>query len=759
MSFLSKLKVFNVKWVILICIPAVSVLCAFYFISQMDKKYKSTAQIATGFTTDDAVKLNDGPSNPFDINTNFNNIIESMNSVPVLTLVSYRLVLHDLESDQTFREFNANKGDGSLDDEEIPKSKTLFKERLDKFKTLDLFDPNDQLLYRILKGYSYDHETLAKTLKIQRLAASDFISIEYASEDPFLSALTVNALCQEFIRYNKTLKTDRSSESLDFLENIVLEKKKIYDEKNKALNDYKVNNNVFNYDAETKSKIALITEYELKRERQSSELNSLELSLNAVKSAIQTKTNSLGKLNQQEVVSVHERIIDLEKQIHDLNDAGAETNKARISQLRDELQLETSRLEAVNTNKINQQDLKQLEKDRDDLKLKVEIAQANLANLDLSIRKLRSEVSGYSSKQANTSDFEQEAKLASEEYINAQDRYTAAKNKSLVIGSSIRQILEGQPSYEPEPTQAPLWLGMVAAGSFLVSLIGIVLVNYLDPSIRVSSRLERLTGLKNIGTVNILKSKDFNMREIFNDRSTNKEYETFSHFLRKLRYEIQSAEGRVFLITSTQVKAGKTFLIISLSYALSLVSKKVLIIDTNFRHNSLTKALLPHGRGGETRKLLKKALLFEEEEDELLPEVTKSSNSFEDDVENALENRPHGKSKGNIINRTRFTGVDIIGNVGGRDSPSEIMAGRDFKEMIYNLSLQYDYVLMEGPALNDYSDSKELIDYADKVIPVFRADLSLTHMDKESIKYLKSINGRLMGTVLNNVKLKNLSIE
>ena len=102
------------------------------------------------------------------------------------------------------------------------------------------------------------------------------------------------------------------------------------------------------------------------------------------------------------------------------------------------------------------------------------------------------------------------------------------------------------------------------------------------------------------------------MREIFNDRSTNKEYETFSHFLRKLRYEIQSSEGKVFLITSTQVKAGKTFLIISLSYALSLVSKKVLIIDTNFRHNSLTKALLPQGRGGENRKLLKKALLFEE---------------------------------------------------------------------------------------------------------------------------------------------------
>ena len=126
----------------------------------------------------------------------------------------------------------------------------------------------------------------------------------------------------------------------------------------------------------------------------------------------------------------------------------------------------------------------------------------------------------------------------------------------------------------------------------------ILIVNYMDPSIRVSSRLEKATGVKNIGSINILRSKDFNMREIFNDRSANREYETFSHFMRKIRYEIQSAEGKVFLITSTQVKVGKTFIIISLSYALSLVSKRVLIIDTNFRHNSLTKALLPRGRGG-----------------------------------------------------------------------------------------------------------------------------------------------------------------
>ena len=176
--------------------------------------------------------------------------------------------------------------------------------------------------------------------------------------------------------------------------------------------------------------------------------------------------------------------------------------------------------------------------------------------------------------------------------MTAQDKYNAAKNKSLVIGSSIRQILEGQPSYEPESSQGCIDHGTFRCGGFLLAFLALLLFELMDFSIRVASRLEKLTGLTNIGSVNLLKDKDFNLREVFNDRNSNKEYEMFSHFLRKLRYEVQNSNGKVFLITSTQVKAGKSFLIVSLSYALSLVHSKVLIIDTNFRHNSLTKALI-----------------------------------------------------------------------------------------------------------------------------------------------------------------------
>lgn len=759
MSF--NLKIFKRKLGILIGVPILTIIASYFLISKIGDRYKSTAQIATGFTTDDAVKLNETPATPFDVSTNFTNIIESMNSVPVLNLVSYRLVIHDLEDEKPFRVFDDSKEKNIIVDEKtLSKALSSFKQKLKEIKPLNLYDPQDQMLFAILKGYGYDAETLSNDLRIQRLENSDFIAVDYVSENPFLSALTVNVLCQEFIRYNKTLKTDRSSESIEFLKTIVDEKKKLLDEKTEALNKFRLNNNVFTHDAETKNKIALITDYELNRDREANTINRLEFSLRKIENTMEVKSKALGKANQQEVLLVNQRILELQRKINELNSSGSESAKSKLPQLRDELQLEMSRLDAISANQKAEDEFKQLEKERDNLKMDLQIAKTNLSSIDQSLRKLKSDVAGSASRQVSTTDLDREVELATSEYINAQDKYNAAKNKSLVIGSSIRQILEGQPSYEPESSQATLIMGLSGAGGLLLSLVGIMVFELMDFTIRIGQRLEKMTGFTNIGSVNFLKDKDFNLREVFNDRNSNKEYEMFSHFLRKLRYEVQSSSGKVFLITSTQVKTGKSFLIVSLSYALSLVHAKVLIIDTNFRHNSLTKALLPRM---DSRKLLKKGIVDDDDDDDLMLE---EKNRFDDDDDDdrtvdgqvPMKTKPGERDLArNLINRTKFPGVDIIGNVGANDSPSEIMAGRDFKEMIRSLSERYDCVLMEGPALNDYSDSKELIDYADKVIPVFSASTSLNHHDRESIRYFKSINGKLMGSVLNKVQFKHLT--
>ena len=101
--------------------------------------------------------------------------------------------------------------------------------------------------------------------------------------------------------------------------------------------------------------------------------------------------------------------------------------------------------------------------------------------------------------------------------------------------------------------------------------------------------------------------------------------------------------------------------------------------------------------------------------------------------------------------------VDILGNRGGMSSPSELFAGKEFRKLLENFTNTYDYIFLEGPALNKYADSKELIEYVDKVITVFSANNSVDAADKKSINYLQKLNGKLMGAVLNKLEMINLN--
>jgi succinoglycan biosynthesis transport protein ExoP len=111
-----------------------------------------------------------------------------------------------------------------------------------------------------------------------------------------------------------------------------------------------------------------------------------------------------------------------------------------------------------------------------------------------------------------------------------------------------------------------------------------------------------------------------------------------------------------------------------------------------------------------------------------------------------------------IVSHTAHKNVDIIGSHRGTNSPSEILSGRNFSGMLKSLMNDYDYIIMEGASMNDFPDTKELVGYADLVLPVFSAESEIRQSDKESIKYLQSLNGKLVGAILNKVESKNLKI-
>jgi Mrp family chromosome partitioning ATPase len=73
------------------------------------------------------------------------------------------------------------------------------------------------------------------------------------------------------------------------------------------------------------------------------------------------------------------------------------------------------------------------------------------------------------------------------------------------------------------------------------------------------------------------------------------------------------------------------------------------------------------------------------------------------------------------------------------------------------LTVEYDYIFLEGPPLNDFSDSKELVQYVDGVIAIFSAKHIIKQIDRQSMTFFHELNGKFCGAVLNMVDLEDVN--
>ena len=262
--------------------------------------------------------------------------------------------------------------------------------------------------------------------------------------------------------------------------------------------------------------------------------------------------------------------------------------------------------------------------------------------------------------------------------------------------------------------------------------IVLFLVAFMDSSIATPGQFGRITGLPLVGYVNEVKLKNMDLQQLFANTQTQPELEYFKENIRKIRTAVENSKAKTFLFVSPKEQEGKSFLIVLLAYALSLNDRKVLIIDTNFKNNTLSAF--------KTKSFI-----------ELTTTGTKPFGSF-------LGVGPKTLSDGSMEDRSDpyLKNIDIVGNKGGSQSPSEVLAGKDFKKIMDTYKQKYDFIFMEGASMNKYSDARELLPFTEKLAVVFSAESPIGSADKDTLEYLKGMNGKMFGGILNKVDLKNI---
>src|SRR5688572_392250 len=231
---------FRKKWVIIACTTA-AIIAALIFVLTKKKLYLSAAQYSTGFTMKQAVKIREDEGfNFFEIDQRFKNVIQTFKSPVVIGMLSYDLMLHDLEEKRPFTILTEKqKKTAAYTAVDPQKAIKMLKQKHANLELLKAYDPEEQKVYELIKLYQYDNETINSRLDVGQITGTDFLNILYRSENPELSAFVVNTIGKEFFRFYTSINEDRSGQSVSKLDSLANAKKAEMDAKTKKLQDFK----------------------------------------------------------------------------------------------------------------------------------------------------------------------------------------------------------------------------------------------------------------------------------------------------------------------------------------------------------------------------------------------------------------------------------------------------------------------------------------------------------------------------------------
>jgi len=759
------------KWVIIL-IPIFTCLLTYQFLKSKEDSYTSEAKISTGFTIIDKVELGTEPKLLKDADVQFNNLLQEMNSSLVFNLVSYRLLLHDLDSTQEhfrnpkdvsilYEESPFTKGKqiianklGSLggsnekiesiydlnSPREVDRVRQLVASRVENMQPLNTSDEEFELIRKFFLQFGYGYKSIRENLEITRIADSDFIEVQFSSENSALSAFVANTYCEEFIRYNKSWKNINSSESITFLAKIAEEKRQVLEDKIASLREFRSSNNIVASEEGGSTRMFHLASLENLRVEIAANVQKLDLTIARLKADYAGL--SAPRTQNRKIVELQEEI----KRVNTKYMAGGSTDRTlsdSMAALQAELRDLVAGLDATSSPSLTVQEVDERMKDAT---IDYQVERNRLSEVEAKIAGLKYGLTNQSVDEGKVSVIQNEIDVATAEYVVLTNKYNEALNKQ-GTDSPVRQVLLASPAATSSSVKKIYILGAALLSSLGFVLFAVTFREVVDHSLKTPSKFTQSVKLPLIGVLNKLNYKEpFNVAELFASTHENKSVEMFKSSLRKIRHQIEGMNAKVILFTSPEEKVGKTFLIYSLSYSLSLLNKKVLIIDTNFKNRSLT---MLYGHGLKEIKVLRKNMV---PATPLLAEVTASG------MPEKEEKTPRINFN-DLVNPTKHKNIFFIGNTGAQNSsPAELLTDKDFHKFISIMGSRFDYIFLEGASLKDYSDTKELVGFVEKVVTVFSADMSVQHADLEASEFLASLNGKSGGAILNNIDPRNMNL-
>jgi capsular polysaccharide biosynthesis protein len=556
----------------------------------------------------------------------------------------------------------------------------------------------------------YDYDALTKSIGIFRPNNSDFIDATFDSENPNLSAFVTNTLIEEFIAYYTDYVRNNQQKTVNFLDTLLKQKESEMNRLKGLLKNYKIQNRVLNLNEQAKSLYNQLSSFETMKQLAEKDVASFSGALKNIEDKFNPNER---KYFEATMVPINQQIASTKQFLLNLSDEYIKSNyDEKIKKKIDSTKIVvTSQIQQATdryiVNPLAAKESLVLQKVK--LELDNDIAKFSLATLTEELDRLNKKFDLLVPHEAVIQNYESAIDVASKEYLDAQFRYNKSSLESS-LAISLRQIEFAIPG-PASPTKKMVLVIMAGLVSFILVLISLFIVYYLDDSLSAVHELADKTNQIVLGYIPLLTNSVVQLKSLWEKPFDHDlKLQNFKEMLRSCRFEIETEMGKskILMVNSLCHGEGKTLFTMSLAYAFLMTRKRVLLIDGNFTNPTISNAT-----GAEF-------LL----EDYFSGEIPLPS--F----------RP-------------ITEILVMGTKGGDTSLLEISSAENIESKLELLKAEFDIIIIEAQGLNSFNKSKEWVQFSEKVLTVFESGRKINFKKKQNVLYLNGLEGKFIGWILN----------
>ena len=298
--------------------------------------------------------------------------------------------------------------------------------------------------------------------------------------------------------------------------------------------------------------------------------------------------------------------------------------------------------------------------------------------------------------------------IAAVDEVAPEDSDGAATVTARSIEPATPAIFQSSPN-----KQQDAMLGAIIG--FLLSSFAVVLASALDTRVRTEATLKSITELPVLGSIEQTPSSS-DPRPVAIRQPNGSAAESFRHVRSGLRFASASHETRSLAITSSRPAEGKTWTAGNLALVLAETGKRVLLVDADLRKPKVADAFGIVGAVGLTTVLI-----------DAIPLLS------------AVQQWPRST-------------LEILPSGAVPPNPAELLASERMKELIQELTDEYDLVVIDTAPVQVVADATVIAQQVDSVLIVADSTRVRRAQLANTIETLERSGAHISGVVLNRVK-------